>query len=161
MWRLLRRLGVPSAQLDDATQEVFWVAARRLFDIEPGREGPFLYGVALRVAAGELRRLRTGMPLVEIGQAPAMIDEGPSPEEQLVARQARQLLDDVLSRMPNDLRTVFVLFELEGLEVRQIAELEEIPVGTASSRLRRAREEFSAITKRVRAGLMAREGLGS
>ena len=161
MWRLLRRLGVPSAQLDDATQEVFWVAARRLSDIEPGRESPFLYGVALRVAAGELRRQRTAMPLVEIGHAPSMVDERPSPEEQLVARQARQLLDDVLNRMPSELRTVFVLFELEGLEVRQIAELEAIPVGTASSRLRRAREEFSAITKRVRAGLMSHGGFGS
>ena len=158
IWRLLRRLGVPHAQLDDASQEVFWVAARRLSDIEPGRESPFLYGVALRVAAGELRRLRTAMPLVEIGQAPSMVDESPSPEEQLVARQARQLLDDVLNRMPTDLRTVFVLSELEGIEVRHIAELEEIPVGTASSRLRRAREEFSAITKRVRAGLISRGG---
>jgi RNA polymerase sigma-70 factor (ECF subfamily) len=158
IWRLLRRLGVPSAQLDDATQEVFWVAARRLSDIVPGRESPFLYGVALRVAAGELRRMKTAVPLVEIGQAPSMIDERPSPEEQLVARQARQLLDDVLGRMPGDLRTVFVLHELEGIEVRQIAELEEIPVGTASSRLRRAREEFSAISKRVRAGLVSQGG---
>ncbi len=161
MWRLLRRLGVPQAQLDDATQEVFWVATRRLGDIEPGRESAFLYGVALRVAAGELRQLKTAMPLVEIGHAPAMVDERPSPEEQLVARQARQLLDDALNRMPSDLRTVFVLFELEGIEVRLIAELEEIPVGTASSRLRRAREEFSAITKRVRAGLTSRGGVAS
>lgn len=161
MWRLLRRLGVPSAQLDDATQEVFWVAARRLSDIEPGRESPFLYGVALRVAAGELRRQKAAMPLVEIGQAPPMFDDRPSPEEQLVARQARQLLDDALNRMPRDLRTVFVLHELEGIEVRQIAELEAIPVGTASSRLRRAREEFSAITKRVRAGLLSHGGFGS
>jgi RNA polymerase sigma-70 factor (ECF subfamily) len=161
IWRLLRRLGVPTAQLDDATQEVFWVAARRLSDIEPGRESPFLYGVALRIAAGELRRLKTAMPLVEIGDAPAMVDERPSPEEQLVARQGRQLLDDVLSRMPSDLRTVFVLYELEGIEVRQIAALETIPVGTASSRLRRAREEFSAITRRVRAGLISRGGCNS
>ena len=36
IWRLLRRLGVLSAQLDDAAQEVFWVAARRLCDIKPG-----------------------------------------------------------------------------------------------------------------------------
>ncbi len=158
IWRLLRRLGVLSGQLDDATQEVFWVAARRLSDIEPGSERPFLYGVALRVAAGELRRQRAAMPLVEIGQAPSMVDDRPTPEEQLVARQARQLLDDVLNRMPRDLRTVFVLFELEGIEVQQIAGLEAIPVGTASSRLRRAREEFSAITKRVRAGLMSHGG---
>ena len=73
-------------------------------------------------------------------------------------RQAREILDDVLNRMPNDLRTVLVLCELEGLEVRQIAELEEIPVGTASSRLRRAREEFSAVAKRVRAGLVSDGG---
>jgi RNA polymerase sigma-70 factor, ECF subfamily len=158
MWRLLRRLGVPPAQLDDATQEVFWVAARRLSDIAPGREHSFLYGVALRVAAGELRRQKTAMPLAEVEQVPLMVDHRPSPEEQLAERQARQLLDDVLQRMPIDLRTVFVLFELEGLEVRQIAEIEEIPVGTASSRLRRAREEFSAITRRVRAALAARGG---
>ncbi|HZL21343.1 MAG TPA: sigma-70 family RNA polymerase sigma factor [Polyangia bacterium] len=160
IWRLLRRLGVSPAQLDDAVQEVFWVAARRLTDIQPGREGPFLYGVALRIAAGELRRGRVGMPLVDIGELPVLVDERPSPEEQLAEQQARGLLDDVLGRMPIDLRTVFVLFELEGLEVRQIAELEEIPVGTASSRLRRAREEFSSIAKRVRAGLLARGGYG-
>ncbi len=158
VWRLLRRLGVPSGQLDDATQEVFWVTARRLSDIEPGRESPFLYGVALRVAAGELRRQRTAMPLVEIEQEPSMVDDRPSAEEQLVAREARELLDDVLNRMPRDLRTVFVLFELEELEVQKIADLEAIPVGTASSRLRRAREEFSAIARRVRAGLMSQGG---
>ena len=84
-----------------------------------------------------------------------MVDQAPSPEDEIAARQERELLDDVLGRMPIDLRTVLVLFELEGLEVRQIAEIEQIPVGTASSRLRRAREEFSAIAKRVRAGLNA------
>ena len=158
MWRLLRRLGVRPDQLDDATQEVFWVAARRLSDIEAGREHSFLYGVALRVAASELRRQKAAMPLVEFEQIPSLVDQRPSPEEQLAERQAREVLDDVLNRLPIDLRTVFVLYELEGLEVRQIAELEEIPVGTASSRLRRAREEFSAIAKRVRAGLVSRGG---
>ena len=155
IWRLLRRLGVSAAQLDDAAQEVFWVAARRLPDIEPGREHPFLYGVALRIAANESRRHRAMPPIAEIGQLPSMVDQGPSPEEEVAARQERELLDDVLGRMPSDLRTVLVLFELEGLEVRQIAEIEQIPVGTASSRLRRARDEFSAIAKRVRAGLNA------
>ena len=158
MWRLLRRLGVRADQLDDATQEVFWVAARRLSDIEAGREHSFLYGVALRVAASEFRRQKAAMPLADLEQIPLLVDKCPSPEEQLAERQAREILDDVLDRMPVDLRTVFVLYELEGLEVRQIAEIEEIPVGTASSRLRRAREEFSAIAKRVRAGLVARGG---
>jgi RNA polymerase sigma-70 factor (ECF subfamily) len=158
IWRLLRRFGVQAAQLDDATQEVFWVAARRLVDIQPDREHSFLYGVALRVASSEVRRQRAAAPVVDLREVPSIADDRPSPEEQLADRQARQLLDDVLNRMPLDLRTVFVLFEIEGLEIRQVAEIEEIPIGTAGSRLRRAREEFSAIAKRVRARLIAQGG---
>jgi len=153
IWRLLRRLGVRCAQLDDAAQEVFWVAARRASDIRPGSEQAFLYGVALRVAAQEAKKQRTAEPLADAEAIPRMTDLGPTPEEQLVDRQARELLDEVLDALPTELRAVFVLFELEGLEVREIAALQQIPLGTASSRLRRAREEFSAIAKRVRAAL--------
>ena len=88
-----------------------------------------------------------------------MTDLAPSPEEQLAQGQAREVLDEVLAALPPELRSVFVLFELEGLEVREIAALEEIPLGTASSRLRRAREEFSAIAKRVRAQLSTQQRL--
>lgn len=157
VWRLLRRFGVPAVALDDAAQEVFWVAARRLSDIRPGSETAFLYGVALRVASNHLRRERHP-PGDELDLA-SLADSGPSPEEALAERQRRALLDTVLARLPLELRTVFVLFELEGLEVRQIAELEGIPVGTASSRLRRAREEFSSIARRARAALIARGAL--
>jgi RNA polymerase sigma-70 factor (ECF subfamily) len=158
IWRLLRRLGVHPAQIDDAAQEVFWVAARRLSDIEPGREHSFLYGVALRVASSEVRRQSTAMPIASLEEIPLLPDQRPSAEEQLVEWQARALLDEALNRLPLDLRAVLVLHEIEGLEVRQIAEIEAIPVGTASSRLRRAREEFSAIAKRIRARLQARGG---
>lgn len=157
IWRLLRRLGVRSAQLDDAAQEVFWVAARRVGDIRPGSEQSFLYGVALRVAAQEGKKQRAAEPLADAEAIPRMTDLGPSPEEQLAHRQARELLDEVLDALPPELREVFVLFELEGLEVREIAAIQQIPGGTASSRLRRAREEFSAIAKRIRATLATQQ----
>jgi RNA polymerase sigma-70 factor, ECF subfamily len=157
IWRLLRRLGVQSAQLDDAAQEVFWVAARRSSDIQAGREHSFLYGVALRVASQAVKKQRASAALTELSAVPAIRDQTPSPEEQLAHQQARELLDEVLDALPSELRVVFVLFELEGLEVREIAALQEIPVGTASSRLRRAREEFSALAKRVRATLTTQE----
>jgi RNA polymerase sigma-70 factor (ECF subfamily) len=156
VWRLLRRFGVPAAELDDQAQEVFWVAARRLSDLQPGRETAFLYGVALRVASNVVRREKTAPPSARAEQFEALVDPQPSPEEQLDQRQARKLLDHVLASMPLELRTAFVLFELEGISVSEIAELEGIPVGTASSRLRRARQEFSAISKRVQAALAAR-----
>jgi RNA polymerase sigma-70 factor (ECF subfamily) len=160
IWRLLRRLGVRPAQIDDAAQEVFWVAARRLSDIESGREHSFLYGVALRVASQEVRRQSAAMPLATLEEVPLLADERPSAEEQLAERQARALLDDALGALPLDLRAVLVLHEIEELEVRQIAEIEAIPVGTASSRLRRAREEFTLIAKRMRARLQAPGGHG-
>jgi len=157
VWRLLRRFGVHPSRLDDAAQEVFCVAARRLADIQPGKEQSFLYGVALRIASNVARRQRVALPLAEPEALSRLRDERPSPEARLEQRQARELLDGILERMPPELLRVFVLFELEGLQVRDIAEIEAIPLGTASSRLRRAREEFSAIARRVRAALGAPE----
>ena len=97
------------------------------------------------------------MPGCDSEPFPRLVDPRPSPEEQLQNRQARGMLDEVLRRLSMELRTVFVLHELEEIEVRQIAQIEGIPVGTVSSRLRRAREEFSAIAKRLRAALRAQE----
>jgi len=153
IWRLLRRLGVPAAQIDDAVQEVFWVVARKLAQIEPGKQHAFLYGVALRVAASEVRRHSNSPARGESAEMERLVDERPSPEEALEQARARALLDSVLDRLPLELRSVLVLFELEGLDVRAIAEIEAIPVGTVGSRLRRAREEFSAAAKRLRAAL--------
>ena len=151
IWRLLRRLGVTHAQLDDAAQEVFWVAARKLEQIEPGKQHAFLYGVALRVAASEVRRRTSLPPAADSEELERLATAEPTPEEQLEQRRARELLDSVLDALPLELRSVLVLFELEGLDVRSIAEIEDIPIGTVGSRLRRARAEFSAVAKRVRA----------
>src|SRR5690242_17321725 len=56
LWRSLRRLGVPEADVDDAVQQVFLVAARR--EILPGSERSFLFATALRVASHARRTLR-------------------------------------------------------------------------------------------------------
>lgn len=159
IWRLLRRLGVRADQLDDAAQEVFWIAVRKLDDIAPGSEHAFLYGVAIRVAANENRRRARAPVATEDAILARLADLGPSPEERADEPRARALLDVVLDEMPTELRTVFVLCELEGLEVRSVAALEEIPLGTASSRLRRARETYAEHVKRLRAALRARGGL--
>ena len=55
VWRLVRRFGVPSASADDAAQEVFIIAARRLDEIEIGCERRYLFGIAIRVAANARR----------------------------------------------------------------------------------------------------------
>ncbi len=141
VWRSLRRLGVLGGDVDDATQRVFLIAARRLGDVRPEAERSFLFQSAVRVAADSRRtqRRRHEVPADEAGDRP---DPSPNAEELLDARQARRELDRVLDSLPMELRLVFTLFELEELTMAEIATLLELPQGTVASRLRRARESF-------------------
>jgi len=74
-------------------------------------------------------------------------------------RRARALLDALLASMPLDLRTVFVLYELEELTMAEIARALDLPAGTVASRLRRAREAFEELSRRVRRDLGRKGGL--
>jgi RNA polymerase sigma-70 factor (ECF subfamily) len=150
VWRLLRRLGLGQGDADDAAQQVFLAASGRLSAVEPARERSFLYGVALNVGARARRSLgrRREEPLEAAGERAT---REPNAEQVLERREARALLDQLLDEMPEDLRVVFVLFELEELSTPEIAEVCAIPVGTAASRLRRAREDFEERVARAEA----------
>jgi RNA polymerase sigma-70 factor (ECF subfamily) len=150
--RVLRRLGVPEADVDDAVQQVFLTASRRLGDIVHGAEKAFLYKTALHVAAHARRTLarRKEEPVEDFADVAEA--RGPGDVEDAIDRQrAAVMLEGVLDAMPEELRAVFVLFEVEELSVPEIAALVEIPVGTAASRLRRAREDFQERVGRLRA----------
>jgi RNA polymerase sigma-70 factor (ECF subfamily) len=143
VWRSLRRFGIGEGQADDAAQRVFLVFADRLSTVEVGRERPYLIGIAVRVAAN-LRRQQ----LRSREEPSSDLDEAPSsardPETLLVERQRRQRLDQALGALPEPQRDIFVLYEIEGFSIPEIAGALEIPLGTAASRLRRAREAFAA-----------------
>jgi RNA polymerase sigma-70 factor (ECF subfamily) len=149
VWRLVRRLGVELTEADDATQEVFVIATRKLSDITQGSERTFLYGTAIRVAANarRSRRRRREVP----SEADVIHAVGALPDELSDLGRARLLLDEILQRLAPPLRTVLVLAEIHQLEVAEIASLERIPVGTAASRLRRARAAFREHLDAVRA----------
>lgn len=146
VWRVARRMGVPSHSVDDAAQQVFVIATERIHDIVPGRERAFLYGTTIRVARSMRRRCGREPPTDE---AETRVSPHANPEELTDQKRARELLDTILARMTADLRTVFVLFEIEGLTTPEIAELLAIPLGTAASRLRRARESFRTLVAAV------------
>jgi RNA polymerase sigma-70 factor, ECF subfamily len=158
VWRLVRRFGVPSASADDAAQEVFIIAARRLDEIEIGRERRYLFGIAIRVAANA-RRAHAKRPehadTNALGEVQSHI---PLSDALLDQKRMRELSDSVLDAMSLELRTAFVLFELEGFSVPEIAELLEIPTGTVASRLRRAREVFQRVVAQLKAAPRARRG---
>jgi RNA polymerase sigma-70 factor (ECF subfamily) len=150
VWRSLRRLGLSDDRAEDAAQQVFLVLSQRLDSITPGCELSFLFRTATRVAS-DVRRSASYRREVVHPDPAADLEGSPRPDDLLDERRARVLLDSVLDTLDMDLRTVFVLFELEEMTMTDIAQLLEIPAGTVASRLRRAREKFEAKLARIRA----------
>ncbi len=157
VWRTLRRLGVPASDVEDASQQVFLVAHRRLPDIAAQSERSFFFQTALRVAADWRRsqRRRNEQPGLALPEVP---DLAASPEEMVDRQRQRALLDQVLSSLPLKLRAVFVLFELEEMTLAEIATTSDLPLGTVASRLRRARLAFSKAVKRLKNGTRDDQG---
>jgi len=145
--RVLRNAGTPEAEVDDDVQRTFIAVANRLDDVRPDAEKSFLLQTALRMAAHARRTLARRR---EVHDSDAQLRiQGPlQPEQMLDQKRARELLDEVLEQMALELRTVFVLYELEELSMTEIAATLRIPQGTVASRLRRARADFR---ERVRA----------
>lgn len=150
IWRLLRRIGVSAADADDVAQQVFLVASGKLDSIVPARERAFLYSVAIHIGTRALRaRARRHEDPIELIAHTA--DGKLNAEELMQERQARALLDSVLRSMPEHLRIVFVLYEIEELTMAEISEACALPLGTVASRLRRARDDFDARVLRLEA----------
>ncbi len=154
-WRSLRRLGLGADVADDATQRVFLIASRKLTSIKAGSERAFLFNTALRVASSEKRSFARRREVLTGDDDVDLPDLAPGAEEVVDRQRARDLLERLLLGMALDLRAVFILFELEGLTTAEIAATLELPMGTAASRLRRAREAFQDALKRHQARVPA------
>jgi RNA polymerase sigma-70 factor (ECF subfamily) len=102
-----------------------------------------LLGTCLRLAANQ-RRKHARRPEVLDSEPDHRLGQLPNPEEAMLAKQRRELLDQGLELLPLEQRTVFVLFELEGFTLPEISATLDIPLGTATSRLRRARDKFES-----------------
>jgi RNA polymerase sigma-70 factor, ECF subfamily len=145
VWRSLRRLGVPHSALEDLTQDVFVVASRRLEDFE-GRSSvhTWLFGIAMRVFLTRRRsEWRHSRKLDEL----ALQDE-PS-EDPIAKRDAQHTLLALLDELDDEKRAIYVLAELEGFTVVEIAEGLEANVNTVYTRLRAARTQLRKAADRL------------
>lgn len=150
VWRLLRRMGLPAPDADDAAQQVFLLACTKQDQIRRGSERSFLYGCALNWAARYRSSMKKRVSHVDFDDTEQELSTplASDPETLLAAHQSRALLDTILEQLPLELRTTLVLYELEQMTSQEIADLAGIPRGTVASRLRKAREEFERIAKR-------------
>ena len=146
-WRVLGRLGVARADLEDVCQEVFIVVHRRLGEFE-GRSSlrTWIYGIALRCASDYRRRDRRGRPapITEVAIAGSQLED-------LDAQEARATLERLLELLDPEKREVFVLFELEELTMAEVVAIVGCPLQTGYSRLHAARAIVAAAASRMRA----------
>lgn len=149
----LRMLGSPDAA-EDAAQEAFIRAYRRLDTFRGGNFRSWLFTIVANIARDELRR-RARRPQLSLDRArddpdradldPA--DPDPLPDARAEQGDLRRVLDAALLQLPDEWRELVVLVDVHGLAYDEAAVTTGLPVGTVKSRLSRARGRLRDILR--------------
>jgi RNA polymerase sigma-70 factor (ECF subfamily) len=138
--RTLASLGVQSAFVEDAVQDVFLIVYEKLPDFE-GRAQlkTWIYAVTYRVAQNYRRhlKLRTHEPFEDLSTC-----TDPNPAERLENQQAARYVESFCATLSEAKRDVFVLCILEERCVPEVSELLNLNLNTVYSRARTVRLEF-------------------
>jgi RNA polymerase sigma-70 factor (ECF subfamily) len=154
VWRLLGRLGVPHRDVPDLCQEVFITVHRKLPEFE-GRSSikTWLFSICYRSALAYRRSSRAReLPTDDLAVSadhPGIETNVPSPEVQVDKQRAKELLKYALGLLDDEKRAVFVLYELEELQMPEVAEAVGCPLSTAYSRLHAARKLIKTVFARA------------
>lgn len=156
VWRVLRRFGVPAAELEDVCQEVFTVVHRRLSDFE-GRSSlrTWIYEIARRSALAQRRR-QARLPLPSEIDPPAKGED--EPDRQVEKQRALVWLKWALAELDEEKREAFVLYELEQLTLEEVAQAMQCSINAVHYRVLTARKELTVLSRR--AGYIGRDGCG-
>jgi RNA polymerase sigma-70 factor (ECF subfamily) len=142
-------------EMQDVVQEAFIKAYRAL----PKFRGDsafytWLYRIAINTAKNHLVSKGRRPPGTDIDMADAeyidtqsALKEIANPENNLFTDELKEVIDNAITRLPEDLRTAVTLREFEGLSYEEIAEVMDCPVGTVRSRIFRAREAIDMQVK--------------
>lgn len=129
-----------SADVEDAAQETFLRALSRIRTYDAERPfAPWLYQIARNVARNRLSaraRWRTETPSERLEGGAA------APDETLRRREIRALVDRALANLPEQRRTAFRLFEIEGYPAAEVANLMGIAEGTVRAHVHHARRSL-------------------
>jgi RNA polymerase sigma-70 factor (ECF subfamily) len=144
--RFISALGIPMEEREDAAQDVFMAVYRSLASFRGEAQlSTWIYRIAARhaVRMGRRRRVREFLSVLALREPPP-----PAPPDPSERASYLHMLDRMLGRLNPKKRTVFVLFEIEGLKVDEIAKVMNCPENTVWSRLHHARSEMLKMAKR-------------
>ncbi len=161
----LRLMRNDAMEAEDVLQETFISAYRALGRFEGrSRLSTWLYRIAYNAALMRLRKRE--LPTVSIDEPLAneegdpiprqLVDWGAVPEQMLLDGEMRRTLDAAVTALPESLRSVFVLRDIEGLSTAETAEILDLTETNVKVRLHRARlalrEKLSAYFGPTRKG---------
>jgi RNA polymerase sigma-70 factor (ECF subfamily) len=148
VWSSARHLGVDPGAMDDVVQEIFIVIYSRLHTLQrPEALRSWIYGVVRRTVSDH-RRSKRSRDVSGAAAQSALESSQPTPAELAEKTADLELLGYLLGQLDEPKREIFMLVELEEMTVPEVAELLEIPLNTAYSRLRAARQAFEAALAR-------------
>lgn len=153
--RVLPRLGIPNSDVEDVCQEVFLAVHRKLSGFE-GRSSlrTWLYGICLRTASNYRQRAYRWREVVT--DRPPETVQVDGQVERLRQKEIRGLLDEALDVLKDSEREVVVLFEIEELDMAEVARAIGCSKFTAYARLYAARKQMKSFIRRRNAIRRAR-----
>jgi RNA polymerase sigma-70 factor (ECF subfamily) len=146
--RLCTRMLHDEHKAEDLTQEAFTrIYSKRKDYQHGGKFSTFLWRIAVNLCLDELRRIKRRREFAVLDTAEQNHQEHPwenlasdqkSPEEMAVSEEQARMVQRAIQQLPEHYRAVVVLRHYENLKFREVAEVLDIPVGTAKSRMSEA-----------------------
>ena len=145
VWSSARHLGASGDAIDDVVQDVFIVIHAKLATLQrPEALRSWIYGIVRRTVSDYRRSRRTRDAAgVRLGaELKSSRPSQPSPLDMAERSAELELLESVLSELDETKREVFVMVEVLEMTVPEVVQALEMPLNTAYSRLRLARQSF-------------------
>lgn len=147
IFRMAMQLTRHPDEASDLVQETFLKALRfsDRFEEQGGGIRPWLFKILHNVFYTRLAKAKR--QAISVEELPGATSDEPGPDEPQPAwnlasfdwEHVDERLKDAIERLKPEYRSVLLLWGVEGMKYREIAEIHEVPIGTVMSRLHRAR----------------------
>jgi RNA polymerase sigma-70 factor (ECF subfamily) len=166
-WRMALRITGSGASADDALQAGLLSAYRSLDRVEPTNLRGWFVRIVENAARDLMRRERRHPTLPFAGESPEEAGEGArrerfaaepqagvasDPAQRAEASELAAALAKALGVIPEERRRAILLYDVDGYDYAEIAELTGVSVGTIKSRISRGREELRRLLADLRPG---------
>jgi RNA polymerase sigma-70 factor, ECF subfamily len=156
MHSVARRFLRSDEDRDDAVQEAFLSAVRAIGGFQgQARLSTWLHRIVVNACLAKLRSQSRRSEVSIESLLPRFDGSGHhlravprwrnAPDEQLLREETRSLIQRSIDSLPDDYRTVLLLRDVEGISTEETATILGVNVGTAKTRLHRARQALRTL----------------